>query len=574
MMTPEKAPANNEASFVEDAPSTPNDVSLDAYNDEDVVDIENQQNDSNAASSANINNTVNDSMTSENCKIINESDQQHTPCPDPEGANTQDMEDVMLIPDSPNLTPVKLDAELKENVTFMSSPTNSQDVRQDDEEETRPLSRRQQRMRVLKCYGLVAIVVLICAIGIPLGAVMIFKNKNEETTFSGITSDGNPTMPVEDTKPPVVLEETTKPVVTTETAVVAEEEDDDDDDDTTLPVQEEIDTEAPAVVVAEPWDVVTDAPVPVDTNVTDPLIEKNVTSEAAPVIDEEQETDSLPVIDEEEEATDAPLVVDEDKEEETDAPTEKEVVDTDAPTMGPTVSPTAKGTRAPGPDRSPIYFELVNVTSPAVLQDVSSPQALSYLWLVEQDETLPVPTGRKLLQRYVLVLMDHVLHDPVRPVLSQASLDECEWTGVVCDEDTGDVLEVNWGRQNMNGQLVPEMRHLDKLERLDLSENELVGSLDFLYETKSLREIYLNDNQFSGTLSEQIGLIGNLEKLYLGHNELTGQIPISLRSPVGEAKPLSKCNRTFYSCLLSTCSSANPFISNPPLTISTCLCFI
>jgi len=54
-----------------------------------------------------------------------------------------------------------------------------------------------------------------------------------------------------------------------------------------------------------------------------------------------------------------------------------------------------------------------------------------------------------------------------------------------------------------------------------------------------LREVYLNNNQFSGPLEEQIGLITGLEKLYLGHNELTGQIPISLRSPVGEAKPLS-----------------------------------
>ena len=197
-----------------------NNVSVDAYNDEDVaavmVDIENQQqqppqkqcsvvienNNDNingavdapadgaaAASSRSIgtgmmvgnnetadgmmmmtslirNNdtTMNDSMTSENCKIINESDsspQQYTPCP---VSPAELADNTNMIPDSPNLTPVKLDADLlkhkDEQETVTSSPTYSSnrdpnnimpmmDDSKDepDDDETIPLSRRQQRLR-------------------------------------------------------------------------------------------------------------------------------------------------------------------------------------------------------------------------------------------------------------------------------------------------------------------------------------------------------------------------------------------------------------------------------------------
>ena len=238
-----------------------------------------------------------------------------------------------------------------------------------------------------------------------------------------------------------------------------------------------------------------------------------------------------------------------------------------APTMAPTVRATTMEPTAPttqGPDRSNVYFDLLNVTDAAVLQDTTSPQALSYLWMVEDDQLMPVPAGRKAVQRYIMVLMDHVLHEPVRPMIANPTLDECEWTGVFCNETTGDVIKIDWSRQGLTGQLdAPEIKYLESLYRLDLSENELVGTLDNLYEVTTLREIYLNNNQFSGTLSEQVGLLEQLEFLFLGHNQLEGQIPISLRSPRGEAKPLREfsqsCHARDLSCLLFI-SYSQPFV--------------
>lgn len=610
-MTPDPI-ADEVVPLVEDiAPDAEaNNVSVDAYNDEDVatvVDIENQQpkdqcsviQDSDKAvetggavdaptdtsilntqdapadnSILNMDNTINDSMTSENCKIINESDstpQQHTPCPISPGelADMNGSHQNLMIPDTPNLTPVKLDADLlkHEQETVTSSPTNSRDQHmsvddsKDEPGDDLPLSHRQQRMRVLKCYGLVAIVVLLCAIGIPLGAVMLFKNKNEEASFenNSVVSEGNNVMPpdttngavnvVDVTEAPVVVEavpETLDPVV----AVPVPQPEDNAVVEDEFVVTEEDNEESD--IAAEPWDVVFDAP---DVNIT--LEEKNVTTEETFPEDDVEEEEPVEEVAETEGPTEpieeeAVVAV-------TKAPTESPSASpvTGAPTAPPTVrvtgAPTVRATRPPGPDRSDIYFELVNVTSPAVLQDTSSAQALAFLWLVEQDQLLPVPTGPKLLQRYSMVLLDHALNDPIRPVVSQAALDECEWTGVVCDEETAEVVQINWEGQQMNGQLVEELRYLGRLERLDLSNNELVGNLDYMYEVKSLTELFLNNNKFTGTLSEQVGLLNKLDKLYLGHNELEGNIPISLRSSVENPKPLRKCCHLFIGLFFCAC---------------------
>lgn len=470
---------------------------------------------------AHINHSINTSVSSENCKIINESDQMHSPCPDPEGANIAVMNSGMdheaVIPGTANLTPVKLlDPELKEQDTFTSSPTNSRDEHLVDDDEARPLSRRQQRMRVVKCYAMVAIVVLVCAIGIPLGAVMLFKNNNNETSFAGSTGSNNSpststtTVKPDDMRPPetpAVIEDTDAPVV----------EDEDGSTDPPLFVEDDFETDIPLV---NP--VATDAPVMVESNTTDfveeedPLdeIEMNVTSETVPEVE-------VPVEEEDE-------------------------VSTSSPTTSPSASPSAAATQrqtpptTPGPDRSSIYFDLINVTSPAILQDTSTPQALSYLWMVEKDQFLPVPTGRYLIQRYILVVMDHVMHDPIGPGLSQPALDHCLWEGIVCEPETGDIKQINWRLQGLNGRLAEELKHLDSLERLDLSENSLVGNLEVLYDATFLKDVYLHNNRLTGPLTEQIGQLEELESLNLGHNQLTGNIPISLRSSRGEAKPLSK----------------------------------
>jgi len=210
-----------------DAPASQANVSVDIYNDEDVKDIENQHNLVGLNSSYNatpsdvanmhvsaVNSTINDSMTLDNCKFINESDPQiqHTPSP----SENNDM----MIPSSPNLTPVKsLDQDLsKEQDTMTSSPTDSQNLLDNSDGSTPTLSRRERRTRLLKCYGLVAVVVLLCAIGIPLVAVLLFKEENSQSASlesNQINSDGTSVVVDDDMMPSVVTESeetTTEPV--------------------------------------------------------------------------------------------------------------------------------------------------------------------------------------------------------------------------------------------------------------------------------------------------------------------------------------------------------------------------
>jgi cytoskeletal protein RodZ len=523
MMTPERTTNDFEMMEDEHEPVTPmmhlGDLESQSLVDESTVDV-----------SANINNSVDVSMTSENCKIIDESDNRHSPCPDPDGKPAFDimhkkgkLDGSAIVPDSANVTPIKLDSGLQENDTFTSSPTNSRDHLCDDKHDeafSRPPSRRQQRMRIMRCYSLVAVVVLICAIGIPLAAVMLFKNQNSETSFSDASDVA--TSPSTTVTPTTVVP-TYKPDYDTKDPYSEEEEQtkppewvNDENGDTDAPnawnentyqPEEVAETTPPVVVtqlpaVTKPPVKLTEAPTKTDA----PLVlgENNVTSEEAIMETTEEPTEEG-----------SP----------TFSPTAKATVSATAP---PTLRATARPTSLPptvnGPDRSGVYIDLANVTDPALLQDTTTPQAMAYLWLVEKDQLMPIPEGQKLVQRYALNVMDHMLHDPMEPVLSDPTKDECFWTGVVCDEDTGEVIEINWARQGLNGGLMADMKHLTSLDRIDFSENELKGSLDPLFESTLLKHVYLHDNNFTGPLNEQVGMMTNLTSLYLSHNQLTGQV--------------------------------------------------
>ncbi|THU72608.1 hypothetical protein C4D60_Mb04t14000 [Musa balbisiana] len=80
----------------------------------------------------------------------------------------------------------------------------------------------------------------------------------------------------------------------------------------------------------------------------------------------------------------------------------------------------------------------------------------------------------------------------------------------------------------LTGKIPPELGNLKNLRHLDVSGNHLMGTLaDFIRNGDgfpSLRNLYLNDNQLSGELPNQISNLTNLEILYLSYNKLSGQI--------------------------------------------------
>ena len=126
------------------------------------------------------------------------------------------------------------------------------------------------------------------------------------------------------------------------------------------------------------------------------------------------------------------------------------------------------------------------------------------------------------------------------------------WYGVNTDVN-GNVIELDFERNNLSGSLPAELGDLIYLEYLNLNINQLTGSipneignlssLAYLYLTNNplsgtvpttignltnLRELWISRTQVSGPIPNEIGNLSNLEFLYLFDNPLSGAIPITI----------------------------------------------
>ncbi len=74
-----------------------------------------------------------------------------------------------------------------------------------------------------------------------------------------------------------------------------------------------------------------------------------------------------------------------------------------------------------------------------------------------------------------------------------------------------------------------EMGNLKQLLVLNLESNLLAGSIPmFIRDLANLQEIYLGNNQLTGTVPTELGALSNLTVLSLESNQLTGSIPMSV----------------------------------------------
>ena len=86
------------------------------------------------------------------------------------------------------------------------------------------------------------------------------------------------------------------------------------------------------------------------------------------------------------------------------------------------------------------------------------------------------------------------------------------------------------GTFDHGGRLPPGMAELAFLERLDLSDNRLTGSIPAAWGALArLRWLDLSGNELTGAIPAALGQLANLERLRLADNQLTGCIPVGLR---------------------------------------------
>ena len=104
-----------------------------------------------------------------------------------------------------------------------------------------------------------------------------------------------------------------------------------------------------------------------------------------------------------------------------------------------------------------------------------------------------------------------------------------QWWGVTTDPSTGRVVQLRLSRNNLRGQLGPELGMLTHLTELELSNNTIRGGLPpTLWRLERLRYLALTDLGLTGPLSPEVGNLGQLERLHLSHNILSGNVPSTL----------------------------------------------
>ncbi|OVA06828.1 Protein kinase domain [Macleaya cordata] len=120
--------------------------------------------------------------------------------------------------------------------------------------------------------------------------------------------------------------------------------------------------------------------------------------------------------------------------------------------------------------------------------------------------------------------VDNVLYD-----WTDSSSDYCSWRGVICDNVTFDVIQLNLSGLNLGGEISPSIGDLKGLLSIDLRGNHLSGQIpDEIGDCSSLKSLDLSFNEISGDIPFSVSKLKQLETLILKSNQLIGPIPSTL----------------------------------------------
>ncbi|KAI2504102.1 hypothetical protein MHU86_10384 [Fragilaria crotonensis] len=188
-----------------------------------------------------------------------------------------------------------------------------------------------------------------------------------------------------------------------------------------------------------------------------------------------------------------------------------------APTSSPVSSPT----------NGEALIQLLRNISGSRLDDPDSPQHNAASILSNETRDSDVDEA-KTIQRYaMLTMVGSLLIKDMNSIVHQ---DECDWTFTTCTS-SGRVTALAMARMELEGEIPPEISHLQGLIKLDLASNSIRGSLpEEFFTLTALKFIYLDSNQLIGTINPSINNMTQLEHLYIGKNQFSGAIPGTLPS--------------------------------------------
>jgi Leucine-rich repeat (LRR) protein len=100
---------------------------------------------------------------------------------------------------------------------------------------------------------------------------------------------------------------------------------------------------------------------------------------------------------------------------------------------------------------------------------------------------------------------------------------ECTWFGISCDSQLTHVIQIDLSQNNLVGS-IPPLSELPDLQSLSLSINELSGSIPSLSALTQLQNVDLSSNQLVGEIPPLAGLTA-LQNFDVSNNRLTGSVP-------------------------------------------------
>ncbi|KAL1371736.1 hypothetical protein HN51_001966 [Arachis hypogaea] len=143
---------------------------------------------------------------------------------------------------------------------------------------------------------------------------------------------------------------------------------------------------------------------------------------------------------------------------------------------------------------------------------------------------LPLPSF-SITDGEALLKLKQALNNP--PALSSwvPNKDPCAlplWVGVLCAKDT--INGINLANMGLSGTIdVDALLQIPSLRTISFINNSLSGPIPNLNRIGALKAIYLNTNQFSGSIPpDYFDKLASLKKLWLSDNKFSGNIPISL----------------------------------------------
>lgn len=107
--------------------------------------------------------------------------------------------------------------------------------------------------------------------------------------------------------------------------------------------------------------------------------------------------------------------------------------------------------------------------------------------------------------------------------------DPCGWKGVKCDPKSKRVISLSLPNHKLSGSISGDIGKLGQLQFLALHDNNFYGTIPpELGNCTELVSLFLQGNYLSGSVPNELGNLSKLERLDISSNSLSGSIPSSL----------------------------------------------